>query len=49
LTMWQGWFDMYNEFAATGTRLSLNWIEHFWKLFIPTAVETDNLKNSEPS
>ena len=49
LTIWQGWFDMYNEFAETGTRLNLNWIEHFWKLFIPTAVETDNLKNSEPS
>ena len=27
MAMWQAWFDMYNEFAAIGTRSSLNWFD----------------------
>jgi hypothetical protein len=44
MTMWQAWLDLYNEFAAIGTRLSLNWFEFLWKI-LPTTVETDNLNN----
>jgi hypothetical protein len=33
--MWQLWLEMYNEFAAIGIRLSLNWFD-LWILLIPT-------------
>jgi len=36
LATWQAWLDIYNEFAAIGTRLSLNWFELLWKLWTPT-------------
>jgi|GEM_PF-305794 len=45
LATWQTCLDIYNEFAAIGTRLSLNWFELLWKLGTPTiqsARETDD-------
>ncbi|MGB7956895.1 MAG: hypothetical protein WCF23_23215, partial [Candidatus Nitrosopolaris sp.] len=37
LATWQAWLDIYNEFAAIGTRLSLNWFELLWKLWSPAS------------
>ncbi|PWU82383.1 MAG: hypothetical protein DLM72_02180 [Candidatus Nitrosopolaris wilkensis] len=50
LATWQTCLDIYNEFAATGTRLSLNWFELLWKLGTPTiqsARETDDNNNNK--
>ena len=45
LATWQECLDIYNEFAAIGTRLSLNWFELLWKLgtlTIASTLETDD-------
>jgi hypothetical protein len=45
LATWQECLDIYNEFAAIGIRLSLNWFELLWKLgtpTIPSAIEIED-------
>ena len=37
--MWQAWLNMCSESAAIGASLSLDWLEYFWKFWIPSPKE----------
>lgn len=39
LATWQAWVDIYNEFAAIGIRLSINWFE------LLEGIDTNNCRN----